>query len=394
MRLSSQRAGKWLFAGALLGMLVFPFLIGGRAALEGLARLGLRDYLCILAVVLIGWCAHACKVHGLLKPLGSRVSRVAALRATLAADVGFLLTPGGVGGYATSVYYLRCIGASANVAVAVTSADQASDAIFFAIVIPLAAVTLAASMPPFASSWTIAVVTTLAALAVALFVCVRATRGNSRSISWMRSPRWTRARGFVRRVVEDLRKLLVQEPTVLLRTLLLTSLQQLCRYGALWLIFLGLGHPLPFARVLVGQTLVVQAASLTGIPAGGGVAEVGLTAAFGGSLPAPEMAAALLLWRAATLYLGLICGLVAMFSLSFEAKGASMTDPAVSGLATSEADTIEADTTKVDPIEADMRETRMIETRMSKTSTVETSTVETRKTETTQQNVLSHTAET
>ncbi len=124
-------------------------------------------------------------------------------------------------------------------------------------------------------------------------------------------------------MIEDLRKLLAQDRALFLRALLLTSVQQLCRYGALWLIFLGLGHPLPFARVLLGQSLVVQAAALTGIPAGGGVAELGLTAAFGDSLPAAAMATALLLWRAATLYLGLVFGLGAMASFSIGAPTTS-----------------------------------------------------------------------
>ena len=67
-------------------------------------------------------------------------------------------------------------------------------------------------------------------------------------------------------------------------------------------------HPL-------GQTLVVQAAALTGIPAGGGVAELGLTAAFGDAMPTAAMATALLLWRGATLYLGLVAGLAAVLVL-------------------------------------------------------------------------------
>jgi uncharacterized protein (TIRG00374 family) len=329
VRLISAPAARWVFAGAMLGMLAFPFLIGGKAAIDGLARLGLGDYLGILAFVVIGWCAHAFKVRSLLEPLGSDVSGAAALRATLAADVGFLLTPGGVGGYATSVYYLRRIGATANSAVAVMSADQASDAIFFAIAVPLAGLAAAAAIPHAPSSWTISLATALAALAIALLVWrSRSAHGHARSISWMRSPWWKRAREFVSRVIDDLRRLLEQDRTLLLRTLLLTSLQQLCRYGALWLIFRGLGYPISFARVLLAQTLVVQAASLTGIPAGGGVAEVGLTAAFAGALPPAAMASALLLWRAATLYLGLICGLAAMLSLSSDTKVPSMTDPA------------------------------------------------------------------
>ena len=318
------RSRKWLFGCALLGMLAFPFLVGGSAAIDGLTLLRVRDYLGILAVVVVSWCAHAFKLRSLLGHLGTDVSAAMTLRASLAADVGFLVTPGGVGGYATSVYYLRRIGASLNGAVAITSADQAFDAIFFTIAIPLAACATASQIPMPSLSWVIALMGAVAILAIAALAWrTFFAHGERPLFSGAFARSLQRLREFVLRVIEDLRKLLAQERALFLRALLLTSVQQLCRYGALWLIFLGLGHPLPFARVLLGQSLVVQAAALTGIPAGGGVAELGLTAAFGDSLPAAAMATALLLWRAATLYLGLVFGLGAMASFSISAPTTS-----------------------------------------------------------------------
>jgi len=96
----------------------------------------------------------------------------------------------------------------------------------------------------------------------------------------------------------------------------LTALQQLSRYGILWLVFLVLGFPIPPALVFVLQTLVVQAAAWTGIPAGGGVAEIALSATFAPWIPGAALASALIIWRVATLYVGLVAGAVAVFWLS------------------------------------------------------------------------------
>jgi len=71
-----------------------------------------------------------------------------------------------------------------------------------------------------------------------------------------------------------------------------------------------------FALTLLLQALVLHAAMWTGVPAGGGGAELGLTAALTSWVPASSIATALLLWRVATLYICLIAGAIAIAWLS------------------------------------------------------------------------------
>ena len=161
------RAGKWLIGAALLATLAFPLLVGGTSALDGLTRLPILDYLGMATVIIASWCARTLKLQALLRHLGTDVGALRMLRVSLAADVGFLITPGGVGGYATSVYYLRRVRASLSDAVAVTSADQALDAIYFAVAIPLAAMRVTAAAAPHPTSLLVAFACALALLAIA-----------------------------------------------------------------------------------------------------------------------------------------------------------------------------------------------------------------------------------
>jgi uncharacterized membrane protein YbhN (UPF0104 family) len=93
-------------------------------------------------------------------------------------------------------------------------------------------------------------------------------------------------------------------------------LQQLTRYGILWLALLLLGYPVSFALIFLLQVFVLQAASFTGMPAGAGSAELGLSATLIAWVPGPVLATALLLWRMATLHVGLIAGAIAIAVLA------------------------------------------------------------------------------
>lgn len=319
------RAGKWLLGAAMLATLAFPLLVGGISSLGGLKEVTATGYFSILVMIVLGWYAHALKLRALLRHLGIDLAALQTLRVSLAADLGFLITPGGVGGYATSVYYLRRVGASMSGAIAVTSADQALDAIFFVVAIPLAAMFVSTTQIPHPSLSMVVLFLGACGFIVAV-AWAWGKYGRDRNRQRPFTPtqqRWRqRLYDFAHRLITDMRKLLAEDPLLFFRVSMLTAVQQLSRYGALWLIFLLLGYPLPFSRVLLGQTLVVQAAALTGIPAGGGVAELGLTTAFGDVLPPTAMATALLLWRGATLYLGLIAGVGAIMSFAFEARKA------------------------------------------------------------------------
>jgi uncharacterized protein (TIRG00374 family) len=96
----------------------------------------------------------------------------------------------------------------------------------------------------------------------------------------------------------------------------LTVLQWLTRYGILWLVLLLLGYQVSFWLLLALQGLVLHVAQWSGIPAGGGGAELGLGATLTTWVPATSLATALLLWRMVTLYLALLVGAIAIARLA------------------------------------------------------------------------------
>ncbi|MFM0364398.1 flippase-like domain-containing protein [Paraburkholderia sediminicola] len=97
---------------------------------------------------------------------------------------------------------------------------------------------------------------------------------------------------------------------------LLTTLQWLLRYGALWFILRELGYRLPLGFVLAVQAVVLHAALWTGVPAGGGTGDIALAAAFASWVPRAGIATALVLWRFATLYSPLALGAAGFIALA------------------------------------------------------------------------------
>ena len=319
----TRRTGLWLIAAALAATLAVPILLGGKDALVETVQLPVHGYITILVAIVLSWLARAFKLRLLLRRLNVHTSIAHALGIALASDFAFIATPAGVGGYAASVYYLRRAGATTSAAATVTAVDQALDLLFFTLALPLAGLAIFGSNLPRA-------LTTAAfgAGALMLVLALGAMLARRRLFAWLfgdnaltaRWPSLRRPQNVLRALIADLREdarvLLAGGPVFLLALVLTTTLQWLSRYGVFWLALVALGQRLPFAFVLIVQTLVLHAAQWTGVPSGGGGAELGLTATLAAWVPATDLASALLLWRMATFYLCLLAGLVAIAVLA------------------------------------------------------------------------------
>lgn len=322
-----RRAGRWLIVGAIAITVIAPILLGGRDALSATLHFSAHGYLAILALIAASWCCRAIKLQMLLRrfDVPARFARVIGI--SLATDFAFMTTPGGVGGYAASLYYLRRAGASASGAAAITAADQGMDVIFFVLALPIAGLclivssTLGADAPHALSA--IAFATSAATVLLAVSVLL----GRHKLGRWFaglsfgqRWPRLSRAHhaacAFLSTLRDDAALVQAGGPGFLFNIFALTALQQLTRYAILWLALLLLGHSVAFPLVLLLQVFVLQAATWTGIPSGAGGAELGLTATLTAWVPAASLATALLLWRIATLYVALIAGAVAIAALA------------------------------------------------------------------------------
>ena len=154
----------------------------------------------------------------LLHRLGVR--QPALLGISLATDFAFITTPGGVGGYAASVYYLRRAGASASGAAAITAADQGMDVLFFIVALPLAALGLVWSDVPRSLS-TVALATSalIALAALVAWMARRRLAGWLGSISFgSRWPRWRAQHAvteFLKRMRADARLVFAADPLFL-----------------------------------------------------------------------------------------------------------------------------------------------------------------------------------
>jgi uncharacterized protein (TIRG00374 family) len=320
-----------LIAIALVATLAVPIVLGGDDALWQTLHFSVAGYLAILAVIVVSWLARAVKLHLLLHRLNVHPRFARTLAISLATDFAFISTPGGVGGYAASVYYLRRAGTSVSAAATITAADQGLDLLFFVVVLPLAGIALMWSDLPetlailgFASSACM-IALALGALLARRKLWAWLFGANAISARW---PRLRQKQQALREFLVSLRTnaglLLTGGPAFLCGVFALTALQWLTRYGVLWLVLILLGYRVSFALILLLQSLVLHAALWTGVPAGGGGAELGLSATLAAWVPATSIATALLLWRMATLYICLAAGAVAIAALARRAKTQSI----------------------------------------------------------------------
>ena len=317
----AHRVGRLLIAAAVATTLVVPIVLGGRDALFAALHFSIQGYFGIFALIVASWGGRALKLQLLLRRLGVPASLLRSLGISLATDFAFITTPGGVGGYAASVYYLRRAGASASGAAAVTAADQGMDVLFFVVALPLAALGLIWSDVPRSLSTVALATSALIALATLVAWLARGRLASwLGSISFSRWPRLARAQHavaeFLKRMRADAQMVFAAGPLFLFYIFALTVLQQVTRYGILWLALLLLGYPVSFPLIFLLQVFVLQAASWTGVPSGAGSAELGLSATLIAWVPGPALATALLLWRMATLHVGLIAGAIAIAVLA------------------------------------------------------------------------------
>jgi glycosyltransferase 2 family protein len=300
-----MRARKTLLiAIALIAALAVPLLLGGRAALSAVAHFPLSGLALLALFTLIGAFAKAAKMQGVAYRLGVRLPWLRMSAISLAGDAAFLATPMGAGGYPLSLFLLNRNAVGLGDATAIIAIDQLFDLLFFLIVLPFFTASLL--------SLRTLVWVSAALLTIGLSLWLLRDHLAPLLRSALRWSRWRRPMRHALRMInvmlKKLRLLRHAGPRLILQTASLTVLQQLSRYGLLWYVLTRFDIDLPFGEVFAAQALLVSAAGWTGVPAGAGAAELGLTAAFASRVPTSTMASALLLWRLASLHLPLVLG--------------------------------------------------------------------------------------
>jgi len=300
-----------------------PFALGGSAVLNNFRDVAPQMFIILSVMSIVSGIAKAGKLQILLVSLGQRLPFLRTLAIAFATDFAFLSSPAGAAGYVVNVALLKTAGTSWTVATTVVAAEQALDLIFFAVVIPVAAISalvplahVVQTVPGFVY---VAILTVVLLAALCLW-CGRhfivGTLPNFvRAIPWIQA-RQRRICEFVSQLREQISTLIDGTSNQNISLLLLTTLQWITRYGVLWVVLLELGHQVPFGFVLVLQAVVLHLALWTGIPAGGGSADLALAATLEPWVSGPTIATVLLLWRFATLYFPLIVGALSLARLT------------------------------------------------------------------------------
>jgi len=318
-----RRAGPFLIVAAIAIAAIFPLLLGGRAAIANAFELRADKYVYMFLLVVSGWLLRALKQALLMQRLGVRAGAWRTLGISLAIDCAFLATPGGVGGYAAGIYYVRKVGASYAAATAIAAGDQILDLLFFALAMPLAALSLSqvAELPPalahgaaFGGLMALVLLIVLITLRRHLATWFFGARGPVERIAFLQHRRDS-LKSFFDNVGGETRVLMSGSPAYFALAFAATAVQWLTRYGVLWLILELFGHRVPFALLLLLQGVVLHVAQWTGMPAGGGGADLGLAATLAPFVPTGTVASALLLWRIGTLYLPLAAGAISVVAL-------------------------------------------------------------------------------
>lgn len=321
-RAPRMRHAAMLVGLAVLASLAVPIIVGGGDALVQTLNFSWHGYLVLFSVIAASWLARALKLRLLLRRVGLRLRPERVLAMSLAIDFAFISTPAGLGGYAAGIYYLRRAGASGGAAATVIAADQILDLAFFALALPLAGMSLLWSdLPP-------ALAGVAFSTGIGMFAGgFAAWLARGRLARWLLGDnalvrRWPALRRrqhllheFFAAVGTNVRLLFSGGTPAALAIVGFTAVQWLTRYGVLWVALALLGEHVSYALTLLLQSLILHAAMWTGVPAGGGTAELGLTAALTPWVPATAMATALLLWRIVTFHLCLLAGLIAVVLL-------------------------------------------------------------------------------
>ncbi|MBU1192268.1 MAG: flippase-like domain-containing protein [Gammaproteobacteria bacterium] len=301
-----------------------PFALGGSAVLDSLRNVDPYFVIILAGLSVLAGVAKAGKLQILLSSLGQPLPFLHTLAITFATDFAFLCSPAGAAGYVVNVALLRSAATPWTVSTTVVGAEQALDLVFFAIAIPVATVfalvplgQIAPTMP----GYVYAIALIIALLSVyglwhGRHLIISALHRFGRTIPWIQA-RQQRIDEFVAELRGQINTLIKGAARQNILLLLLTTLQWIIRYSVLWLVLYELGYQLPFGFLLVLQAVVLHVALWTGVPSGGGSADIGLAAALSLWVISPVIATTLLLWRFSTLYFPLILGALSIAALTW-----------------------------------------------------------------------------
>ncbi len=305
-----------LIPAGIAGNVLYCLFTIDKQALESVREVHPAYLLGAAVLSVVPWLTGSFRLFTWSRFLGLSLRYRDAFRIAVSADLGAAIAPPMVGGGAVKVGMLMSRGVETGTALSLPVLENLEDALFFLVMIPLALVIFQGSeLPRLAGlvsfphvSW--GLVAGFASLsALLLIIIIHKTR--QAGLEKIRKKISTLFRNFQRTFYLISRG----GKRVLMLTLVLTSIQWVCRYSIISLLLTSLDIPVQPVLFLVLQVLVFTLTILVPSPGGAGGAEMIFSLMYRPFLPLGMLGLVTTAWRFFTFYLHTL--LAALLALGF-----------------------------------------------------------------------------
>jgi len=315
-RSGTPHALSWALVAGLLALVALFMFSDVRALWETAAAVDLRWLAVPFLCTVVSYATMARSYEGIARAAGARVSFVEMLRITLVANtVNYIVTTGGLSGFAVRVFFFVRLGIRPGTALIVSLAQTflTNVVLLFCIVLGFIYLLQTRELGAFAfSSMAILLGVSLlgAGLASSLLLHRQLRRRTLFVIAewanWFlhrflpaRKPTRVRLWRFQRNLNRGIEFMLARKREMIAPTIWIV-IDWTATLAILYVAFLAVGHPVPIQVVMVGFSIGVTLSMISLVPGGLGIMEGSMAAVFTGlSVPLEKALVAVLIFRVA-----------------------------------------------------------------------------------------------
>jgi uncharacterized protein (TIRG00374 family) len=295
--------------------LAVPLFIGGVGQFRLLSRLSWTWAMALTLIILVSWASNALRLRLLLGAMGRQIGFGEGTLITIAAEFAGNATPGAVGLPVTYAFLLRKLSLSFGEAMGMVSMIVLADVLYYATLMPLAAVALFFEKTPHSSRIAAVMAVVVIGGSFILWALVRYYRPVCGYIGrQMGRAEWLASRRYrlARMTVDYLRALRILRSMSWLQRVglyLLTLGYWVPRYTILVVVIVAVGKTaVPFTYIFLMQGLLNLGGQLIVLPGGAGGVDVAYSVFMSPYLSPQTIGLSLILWRVYTYYLYLAAG--------------------------------------------------------------------------------------
>lgn len=312
-----------LIAIGILGNIIFSFATAGGAAFRSITHFSPVYFILAMLLGVVPWFTGSLRMMIWTRFLGNNLRYRDVFKISIGAELGAAVSPPIIGGNAVKVGMLMQKGLSGSTALSLAALESLEDSIFFIVMVPVALT--------ISSSWDLPMIKS----------CIQAFRDRS---FWVLTgsiaaalvlvialarrclPRLTQRIPLLRTVTERIRlscndfaatyrTIIRGGKKIFVLTMVLTSVQWICRYSIVTLLFLSLDLPARPVLFMALQVVVFALMIFVPTPGAAGGAEAMFSLLYCAFLPAGSVGLVTAGWRFLTFYFLLFLA-AALFLLS------------------------------------------------------------------------------